>query len=122
MPKLWHVYYVSNYRQMTPPKSKFVVIVCYDSKWLGFIINTDIHPFIKKRPHLLAGQASIKKEHDGFLFHDSWVNCTELHNFVSDELDNGRGLLSDETKAAIQKAVENTKTIEPRYQKMILSG
>jgi hypothetical protein len=122
MPRIWHIYYVDNCRHTRPfPKSKFVVIVCHDSnKFMGFLINTRIHPYIQKRPNLLACQAIIDVANHDFLNVDSYVDCIELYEFEKHELKNHRGAVGLKAKEAIKLAVDKSKTITPYYKRLII--
>lgn len=57
-----------------PDKSKpnFLVLVAEDApEYWTFIINTEIHPFVRARPHLLQCQAKINAAEHPFLQYDS---------------------------------------------------
>jgi hypothetical protein len=122
MPKLWYVYHVKNCLEAKPsPKNKFVVIVCRDSKYMGFFINSIISNFVQNRPLMLSCQAIIDKENHKYLKHDSYVDCTELIPFHDIELIDERSPIKKETKANIIKAVAQSTLLENRYKKMICS-
>jgi hypothetical protein len=78
---------------------------------MGFLINTDINPFIKKRPQLLVCEVPIKAS--------DYVHCVEIHPFEDTELSNIRDSISSQTKTEIKKAVALSKTIEGCYKKII---
>ena len=121
MPDIWHIYHVDSCRHTRPtPKPKFVVIVCADSKRMGFLINSKVHSYIKKRPSLLACQAVIEVLNHRCLNYDSYVDCVDLYEFEDAELIDDRGVISEQAKAEIKRAVANSKTIEGRYKKLIL--
>lgn len=44
-------------------------------------INSNIHPFIRNRQHLLDLQVYIKKSNYKFLHHDSYVDCSSPKPF-----------------------------------------
>jgi hypothetical protein len=123
MPDIWCFYHVKNCPHTRPiPKDKFVAIVCRDSYCLGFLVNTNIHPFIRKQPDLLVCQVKIRASNYRFLDYDSYIDCNDLYPFGDTLLLDSRGLISRQTKIEIIKAVSISKTIEGRYQKLILGS
>jgi hypothetical protein len=122
MPDIWRVYRIKKCRYTHPPKDKFVVIVCRDIEYMGFIVNSKIHPFILKRPHLLKCQVTLTNSDYGFLFHDSYLDCGRIYAFKDAELIVGLELVNDKTKADIKSAVVQSKTIEKKYKDLILSN
>ena len=72
---------------------------------MGFLINSEIHPYILKRPLLLACQVEIKASDYSFLDHDSYIACNELFFFKNTELIDKRCSVNIATKANIQKVV-----------------
>lgn len=121
MPDIWHVYHVQNCRYARPiPKNKYVAIVCKDLTPMGFLINTGIHKYIQNRPDLLICQAIIEESNHKCLSHDSYVNCIDLYEFKDKELIEDYGPISTQAIARIKEAVNNSKTIEVRYKKLIL--
>jgi hypothetical protein len=122
MPDIWCIYHVSNCIYAKPsPKNKFVSIVCRSPNYMGFLINTDIHPFIMGKPDLLSCQVKILASQYKFLDHDSYINCVDLYQFKQTDLVNYCVPVNIVTKTEIIKAVKNSKTIELRFQKMILT-
>ncbi len=123
MPNTWCIYHVENSSHTIPtPMNKFVAIVCRDSKFRGFLINTDINPYILERPALLMCQIDIRASDYRFLDHDSHINCVDLFPFEDNELLNLRCAINIMTKAEIKKAVKDSGLIEGRWEKLILSG
>ena len=120
MPNIWRVYHIENCPQSKPPKDKFVAIVCKDSKLMGFFVNSNIRPYVQKKPDLFACQAVIEASNHRFLKHDSYVHCSNLIEFEDAQLVNECGPISEQAIAEIKKAVANSKTLEKRYQKLIL--
>lgn len=51
--------------------SENVLFVC------SVIINSEIHPFIRKRPHLLKRQIPISNVDYPFLAYPSYINCAQ---------------------------------------------
>lgn len=122
MPDVWRIYRIKNCRHTNPPKEKFVVIVCKDAEYMGFLINSAINQFISKRPHMLECQVILSESDYGFLFHESYLDCARIYAFEDAELFSGLELVNDKTKAEIKAAVSKAKTIEKRYQNLILDS
>lgn len=121
MPEIWHLYHVQDCRHARPiPKHKYVAIVCRDSVPRGFLINSNIHKYIRNRPELLICQASIEEANHKCLSRDSYVDCTDLYEFKDTELREDRGPISKQAVTQIQKAVSSSKTIEVRCKRLIL--
>ena len=122
MPKIWHVYHVKSCLEAKPsPKNKFVAIVCRDSKYMGFFINSKISNFVQNRPSMLSCQAIIDREKHKYLKHDSFVDCTELIPFHDIELIDECSTIKKEAMANIIKAVAQSTLLENRYKKLICS-
>lgn len=121
MPQPWHIYHIADCRHARPaPKDKFVVVVCKDSKYMGFFINSAIHPFIQNQPELLAAEASIDAANHSCLSKDSYVDCNDLYAFEDFELQNDRGAVSLESKKRIQEAVSKAMTIAKHFKDLIV--
>ena len=67
-------------------------------------------------------QVVLSKSDYGFLFHDSYLDCAQIYAFKYAELIVGLGLVNDKTKAEIKTVVSKAKTIEKRYQELILNS
>jgi len=121
MPEIWHIYHVQECRHARPcPKNKYVAIVCRDLTPMGFLINSSIHQYIQNRSELLICQAPIEKANHKCLSRDSYVDCIDLYPFGDTELIEDGGPISEQATARIKEAVNNSKTIEVRYKKLIL--
>lgn len=121
MPEIWHIYHVQNCRHARPiPKNKYVAIVCRDLAPMGFLINSVIHQYIQNRPELRICQAFIEEANHKCLSRNSYVDCIDLYKFKDTELIEDYGHISKQAIARIKKAVDNSKTIEVRYKKLIL--
>ena len=114
----WYIYRVKKCRHTTPPKDKYVAIVCFNPNPYGFLINSKITPFIQKNPDLLSSQVSITAERYGFLKHDSYINCSQIFSFKSGELHDVQDIQSN-TRKQIKRIVANSKLIEPIYKRLI---
>lgn len=87
---------------------------------MGFLINSSIHKYIQNRPVLLASQAFIEESNHKCLSRDSYVDCIDLYKFEDTELIEDYGPISEQAIIRIKEAVDNSKTIEVRYKKLIL--
>jgi hypothetical protein len=118
MVALWHIYHVKNCRHTTPPKNKYVAIVCSSPNPYGFLINTKISSFVRRRPALLNSQVRVSAERYSFLGHDSYINCGQLLSFKRNELSSVQDIHNN-TRRAIKRVVSASKLIEPIYKEII---
>ena len=109
---------MKNCRHTNPPKSKYIAIVCFHPNPHGFLINSKISAFIKKRKELLASQVLITSKRYGFLGHDSYIDCGRLFSFRKSEL-SGVQAIQNNTKNEIKSIVSTSKLIEPVYKELI---
>lgn len=114
----WHIYHVKNCRHTTPPKNKYVVIVCFNPNPYGFLINSEIAPFIQKRPDLLSSQVPITAKRYGFLNHNSYINCGQLFSFKKSYLSSVQDVQNN-TRKEIKRIIATSKVIEPIYKRLI---
>lgn len=115
-----------------PPKLKRFVILCEQPEVLAFVINSEIGPFIKNRPHLLRCQVTITKAEYDFLDHDSYINCGEViteKNIgdIRDKLDADidaefHGRLNQDTIDQIIAATKYAAAIIPAHKKAIIDA
>ena len=115
---IWHIYHVKNCRHTSSPKNKYVAIVCSNPNPYGFLINSEISPFIQKRPKLLTSQVPVTAKRYGFLGHDSHINCGQLFSFKRSDLSSVQDIQSN-TRKEIKRVVCASKLIEPVFQKLI---
>ena len=120
MPDIWRVYLVRNCCHTHPSKDKFVVIMCRDIEFMGFLINSKISKFVLKKPDLLACQVILSTSDYGFLSHDSYLDCSQIYPFGDTELVIGRERINEKTKSEIKNVVSTAKTIEKHYKNLIL--
>ena len=116
----------------TPPKSKYLVVVCCEPSFLVLVINSEVNQFIQSRPHLLSCQVPMSQKEHPFLDWDSFVNCIEAHKSISlnDVKDAvianfshvSRGRLSENCIIEVLKAVEQSPTIPRREKGWILAS
>ena len=122
MPDVWRIYRIKSCRHTNPRKDKFAVIVCKDVEYMGFLINSTINQYVSRRHYLLECQVTLSEADYNFLFHASFLDCTQLYPFDDAELVIGLDLVSDKTKAEIKSAVSAAKTIATRYKSLILNN
>ena len=122
MPDVWRIYRIKNCRYTNPHKNKFVVIVCKDTEYMGFLVNSAISPYISNRPAMLECQIILSKSDYGCLFHDSYLNCAQTRAFGDAELVIGLELVNEKTKSEIKTVVAKAKTIENHYRSLILNS
>lgn len=118
MVALWHIYQVKKCRYTSPPKSKYIAIICASPNPYGFLINTRISRFIKKNPEFLASQVMIEASKYSFLAHNSYIDCSRLHSFKSGELHSIQDI-NNNTRRAIKRVVSVSRLIAPVYKKLI---
>ncbi|MEP6889481.1 MAG: hypothetical protein ABI955_02145 [Nitrospirota bacterium] len=100
-----------------PAKHKFIVIGRAQSPTLVFLINSAINPWLQARPHLRDCQVGICQcDHDDFLTHDSFLDCTQVEQRVSleqleqtmmDDVTSFKGWLTAHEREAVLYAVES---------------
>lgn len=114
-----------------PPKEKYLVVACSETKLLLFVINSNIHPFIANNPDLSRCQVRLSASDYDFLEHDSYVNCAEVidhfnENDINDQIINDvsrvRGELNETTKKDITRAVRSAKTISGIHKREIINS
>jgi len=114
----WHIYRVNNCRHTTPPKDKYVVIVCLNPNPYGFLINSEVSSFVRSRPELLSSQVRVTAAKYGFLKHDSYINCGQLFSFKSGELHSVQGVQNN-TRGEVKRVVAGSRLIAPIYKRLI---
>ena len=102
-------------------KPKFLVLVATDDpEFLTFIVNSEINPFIKKRPYLLQCQVTIDADAHAFLKTDSHVAChavwpvkkEEVVQALLADMSGLKGDVSAGVRSRIIEAVKVAKTID----------
>ena len=111
-------------------KVKFLAIAYEDDEdCLAFVINTEVNPFVAKRPHLNQCQVKIDCATHSFLDHDSYVACHEAlalnRRDLVDELvaapSKLKGNVTDAVREQIVSAVKYARTISEAEKSKILS-
>lgn len=115
-----------------PPKEKFIVLVYVGpteaDRPLLFFINSNIHPFIRKRPELNCQQLQISPQEKGHgsLSQDSYIACHETKIELSvlelNTFGQKKGSLSKRAIEELCNIVSNSSTISAGEQKLILSA
>lgn len=116
----------------TPPKYKYLMIACVSPELLVFVINSEIDPFIRKNPDLLADQVDIPQADHLFLEHDSILNCiqahqeidlTYLHHSISLNYDEVyQGHIASYCLRNVLDVVENSKNLTKKVKEQIISA
>ena len=122
---LWHIYKVPNCKLVRPkPKLKYVVTVgqnTTDTFW-GFMINSQIRPFITSKPDLLACEARILASQHPVLRHDSYIDCTNLYSFPTRDFHSDEGVLSEDAMSVLMQTVRDCPMLKRKQKRMILSN
>jgi hypothetical protein len=112
-------------------KPKFLVLVATDDpEYLSFLVNSEINPFILKRPHLLQCQVFIDSDSHNFLHHDSHIACHEIFTIKREDVIKAlmtdpaaiKGNISSAIKDQIKAAVKIAKTIDNDKKNRIISS
>jgi hypothetical protein len=111
------------------PKDKYMLIINFHPEpWL-FMINSQIHSYVKIRPYLLSCQVLLKATEHLFLAHDSYIDCREVYTTFSLKeithqvrLDNRRikGFISEEAQEQVIAAVKCCPVLEKQYKNQII--
>lgn len=112
-------------------KLKFLILVADDEpEYFTFIVNSEINPFIQRRPELLKSQVSIDAESHSFLNHDSYVACDKIWPIRREDVIQAlmadpagiKGEISEEVRSHILVAVKFAKTIENDKKSRIIAA
>lgn len=112
-------------------KPKFLVLVAEDDPeyWM-FIINSDIHPFVQGKQHLLQCQVKMDAAGHPFLQRDSHLACHQIWKLRREEviqalmLDTSglKGHISQAVREQIIAAVKFAQTLTPIEKNQILGS
>lgn len=94
----------------TPPKDKYLLLACVNPLPLFLVINSEINDFKLKRTHLRERQVLIKTEDYTFLNHDSYIDCTEAKDSLSQE-EVERQVLTDSTRIKGNANLDTIKNV-----------
>lgn len=104
---------------ITPPHSKYYVVVSLEPLILGFFINSEVNAYIKRRRQLLDAQVKLLQAEHKFLAYDSWLDCSDVHTFTRQYLDREvrtnppalLGVLSAAAQAEMLRVVKSSYTL-----------
>ncbi len=106
-----------------PPKHKLLLIgaaTCEPP--LFFVLNTEPTEYAMRNPRLRDQQKPIKKESNGFLNHDSFIDCSTAHdNFSLAEIEQALindttlilGSICPETVRVVLESLADSETLSP---------
>lgn len=105
------------------PKDKFFVTLCLEPQSLFFMINSKVHVILQHAP-FIERQVCIEVKDHAFLSYDSYIDCTQPSVLQLEEIEASKicGCISDDVKARIVNAVENSPLIAPVKQRFILEA
>lgn len=112
-------------------KPKFLVLVAEDDpEYWTFIVNSEVHPFIQGKQHLLQCQVKINAAEHSFLQHDSHLACHKLCKLRRDDviqalMNDMSGLKGEITQAVREQiiaAVKFAQTLTPIEKDQILKA
>jgi hypothetical protein len=98
----------------------------------GFLINSEIHQYIKDRPALRACQVDIAQiDHPTFLDRDSYADCAGLKDDfalqsiyaqLASEPSRKKGQLTPAERSRVMAAVQNAPTINEVQREQIIAA
>jgi hypothetical protein len=112
-------------------KPKFLVLVAEDDPdYWTFIVNSEINPFIAKRPHLMQCQVAIDAAGHPFLSRDSHIACNEVLKLKREDVIREltadpsaiKGEITPQVKDQILAAVKFADTLSASDKKRIVAG
>lgn len=112
-------------------KHKFLVLVAdRDPDYLTFIVNSETHPYISKRPHLAKCQVKMDAANHSFLKRDSQIAChevltlkrTDVIRELSADLNGIKGEVSQPVREQIIAAVKFATTLSASEKTAILDA
>ena len=115
----------------TPPKDKYLLLVCRSDPPLLFMINSEIPIFIQHKTDLRQSQVRLDPHDYEFLDHESWLDCSQVINSFDERevisqllADVGRvkGGLTVAAKDQVVSAVKRARTISPADKELITSA
>ncbi len=113
-----------------PRKHKYLVLVCPDTqpRPLLFVVNSRISDYLRKRPHLLACQVTLRAADYDWLRHDSYIDCSHVIEDIElptiiDQMVNDtncvKGELNADTCSQIVAVVQAAQTISRKHKEAI---
>jgi hypothetical protein len=113
-----------------PHKEKYLVLACGGDMPLIFVINSQISAYIQKRG-LEQMQVLLRASEYAFLDHDSYVDCSNPRNDLSNadilkqilpDMSRVKGELNAASKAEIVRVVQGARAIAPIEKRMIVTA
>lgn len=114
-----------------PPKEKFLVLASRGTTPLLFVINSGLRPFVRDHPARRACQVCIASADHDFLRHDSFIDCInvvdsmteeEIVDQVVNDLARVKGILSSTTRLQVLEIVGKSRTISRAHKARIISS
>lgn len=112
-------------------KPKFVVIgTTVDGYYLGFYINSEIHPFIQSREGMNRCQVEIDAESHAFLSYDSYIACHEVARLKKEDvltelvadMSKIQGVISVPIKEQVISAIKFAETIDNQTKEVLIDA
>ena len=106
-------------------RDKYLVFIgAIEYKHRVLVINTEPAPYIQNNPHLMDDQVPIDCASHDCLTHNSVVGCHELEevdqrdveNALVKEIDDIKGMISDNVRAEIVRVVSDSVNLMPLFQ------
>ena len=118
----WSVFHILDCQHTTPVKNKYTVIFSISGDFHGFLINSSIHSFIKRRKHLEPCVVLVECITNNYLTHDSYIDCRGLYDFQGNQLNDHVGTVCNDTKTKIMHAVLSCPVLELKYKNYLLAN
>lgn len=117
----WRVYHIKAFPYLIPPKNKFLLVFQFEDGVRGFLINTGIPKFFKKRG-LLPCIATIPCASNAFLDYDSHIDCSKFFSIEKYYLYNiVCAGVCNLTKHRVIKSILSCRTLTPIEKNHILA-
>ena len=105
-------------------RSKYLAIAHVDDQCCTLVVNSEVHPFIERRPELAVCQVRIDAERPPFLQHDSHIACHQVLRLPTQAVirdlmvDTNRikGELHEEVRIEVIAAIKRAPTLSAAEQ------
>jgi hypothetical protein len=114
----------------TPAKNKHMLLVCTNPRPLLFMVNSQIHPYIRSKPYLKSCQVLLSVDQHFFLAHDSYVDCrnacttfskTDILTQLRADERRMKGFISEQAQEQVIAAIKFCPVLEKHYKNSILA-
>jgi len=114
----------------TPPKNKHMLLVCINPRPLLFMVNSQIHPYIRSKSYLKSCQVLLSVNQHFFLAHDSYADCrnvcttfsiTDIVTQVRADERRMKGFISEQAQEQVIAAIKFCPVLERHYKESILA-